>query len=97
MAPGQLKYWVGEKGVFDMIFEFSHMDLEFGDVDFWCGAGDWKLIDLKRALSESQKATAENGWYPIYFENHDRPRSIDHFFPEDADRVLRPYEAVIIR
>ena len=88
VASDQLKYWVGKDGVFDMIFEFNHMNLEFDGVEIWCKSSDWKLSDLKKALTESQKATADNGWYPIYLENHDKPRSISHYFPSDADKVL---------
>ena len=80
----QLPQWVGANGVFDMIFEFSHLR----GPEVWCRAGDWKLKDLKKALTASQAATAENGWYPAFFENHDQPRSINTFFPEDADPVL---------
>jgi len=54
----------------------------------WCEAKDWRLKDLKKALTDSQEATKDNGWYPIFFENHGKPRSIDHYFPEDADPVL---------
>ena len=83
-----LPEWVGENGVFDMIFEFSHINLEFEGAETWCEAKDWTLEDLKKALTGSQIATADNGWYPIFFENHDKPRSISHYFPADADPVL---------
>ena len=88
VPASELPNWIGENGVFDMIFEFSHINLEFDGAEVWCEAKDWTLTDLKKALSDSQKATAENGWYPIFFENHDKPRSIDHYFPADADPVL---------
>ena len=26
-------------------------------------------------------------WYPMFLENHDQPRSINHFLPENADRI----------
>ena len=29
-----------------------------------------------------------DGWYPIFFENHDQPRSVNKFFPEGADPEL---------
>lgn len=88
VSADQLKYWVGSEGVFDMIFEFSHVNLDFKESETWCKTGSWLLTDLKKALTDSQKATASNGWYPIYFENHDKPRSIDHFFPGNTDPVL---------
>lgn len=88
VRPEELKYWVGSNGVFDMIFEFSHMNLEFDGAETWCKAGTWVLTDFKKAITESQKATADDGWYPIFLENHDKFRSIDHYFPEGADRAL---------
>ena len=76
--------WVGRNGVFDLIFSFDH--LPGGDV--WCEVKPLALTDIKQALSDSEEVTVENGWYPIFFENHDKPRSIDSYFPEDADRTL---------
>ena len=88
VGPDDLKDWVGEHGVFSMLFEFSHMDLSFPDGEVWCHEKPWKLTQLKQALTASQRATTQNGWYPIFFENHDQPRCVNHFFPKDADRTL---------
>ena len=87
VSPGELHEWVGERGVFDMLFEFSHVDLPFEGSEIWCYPKEWKLTDLKRALFESQKATKDNGWCPVFFENHDQPRSVNHFLPDGADSV----------
>ena len=84
----ELQYWVGEHGAFDMLMEFSHVNLEFKGVETWCRPDPWTLADLKQALLNSQKATADNGWYPIFFENHDKPRCISHYLPENADPQL---------
>ncbi|MBQ7576630.1 MAG: hypothetical protein IJT21_00005 [Synergistaceae bacterium] len=85
VAPDELSQWVGDYGVFDMLFEFSHTNLAFNNSEIWCRPINWKLTDLKRAISASQEATRFNGWYPIFFENHDRPRAVNYFFPEGAD------------
>ena len=85
VSPDELPDWVGTNGVFDMLFEFSHQTLAFTDAEIWCKPKHWKLSDLKHALSQSQIATAQNGWYPAYFENHDQPRSVNHFFPAGTD------------
>ena len=87
VTSDDLKYWVGRDGVFDMIFEFSHVNLDFQSDEIWCRTKEWTLTDFKRAISASQKATETNGWYPIFFENHDKERSIDHYFPANADPV----------
>ncbi len=84
VSPEDLPDWIGAGGVFDMVFSFDHLN----DKEIYCEENDWSLKDLKKALSDSQAATAENGWYPIYFENHDRTRSINNYFPEDADPTL---------
>lgn len=84
IRPEELKNWVGENGVFDMLFEFNH--LQGGDI--WFKAKKLSMLDIKMAIVRSQMATAENGWYPIFWENHDKPRSISANFSNAADPVL---------
>jgi len=84
VGPDDLPDWVGSNGVFDMIFSFDHLV----DGDNWRVEKQWKLTDVKQALTAAEAVTAEAGWYPVFFENHDKPRSIDSYFPEDADPVL---------
>ena len=80
VGADELGDWVGDQGVFDMLFEFSHTHVPMGAAEVWCRPAQWQLTDLKRVLSESQANTATNGWYPIFFENHDQPRSTVNFF-----------------
>ena len=86
VQPKDLPRWVGENGVFDMVFEFGHMNLSLKNGEIWCRPTEWKLTELKAAINATQAATRENGWCPGFFENHDQPRCVDHFFPEGADR-----------
>ncbi|MCQ2496488.1 MAG: alpha-glucosidase [Lachnospiraceae bacterium] len=85
VSSDELDKWVGEKGVFDMLFEFSHVNVQFDGPQNWCQTRPWKLTDLKKAFFDSQKATENTGWYPIFLENHDQPRSVNHFLPADAE------------
>ncbi len=87
VSADELKYWVGEDGVFDMLFEFSHMNLALKNGETWCYPTPWKLSELKKVLSDSQLATKNNGWCPIFFENHDQPRCVNHFFENGANPV----------
>ena len=80
VAADELGDWVGTNGVFDLLFEFNHTHIPMGEAEIWCKPAQWKLTDLKRVLTASQKATATNGWYPAFFENHDQPRSTVNFF-----------------
>lgn len=84
VGPGDLPDWVGSDGVFDMIFSFDHL---VGS-DNWCVVKPFKLTNIKKALTASQEVTADNGWCPVFFENHDIARSINSYFPEDADPIL---------
>ena len=86
VTPADLPRWVGKDGAFSMLFEFSHTNLEFPDDEVWCRAETWPLTKLKKALSDSQQATAANGWYPIFFENHDQIRCVNRYFPEGTDK-----------
>ena len=88
VSPEELPLWVGENGVFSMLFEFSHVLVPYEGGECWHKALPWPLTKLKRALTASQHATAKEGWFPIYFENHDRARSVDYFFPKGADKKL---------
>ena len=72
--------WVGDDGVFSMLFEFTHVLLPFDGPEIWCRPKPWKLTDLKRAMFRSQEAVRDEGWLPIYFENHDRARSVNVYF-----------------
>ena len=85
VRASELSQWVGDEGVFDMVFEFSHMLIDLNNEIDWSSRRNWSLADLKRILGDSQRNTAENGWYPIFFENHDQPRCIDHYFPWVSD------------
>ena len=88
VSPEELPLWVGENGVFSMLFEFSHVLVPYEGGECWHKALPWPLTKLKAALTASQRATAKEGWFPIYFENHDRARSVNYFFPKGADKKL---------
>ena len=85
VTPGELPQWVGRDGVFDMVFEFSHVNLPLKNGEIWCRPTEWTLPELKEALTQSQHVTKDNGWCPVFFENHDQPRCVNHFFPAGAD------------
>ena len=85
--PEDMGGWVGADGVFDMLIEFSHVECHEPASRRWCDHEDgWPLTKLKSALTASEVSTSScGGWYPIYFENHDQPRSVCNLLP------VRPY------
>ena len=88
VSADDLSDWVGPDGVFDMVFEFNHVCIDLPDEMNWCNTRSWTLPELKALFSASQQTTElTGGWYPMFLENHDQPRSISHFLPEGADRT----------
>ncbi|WAA11859.1 glycoside hydrolase family 13 protein [Fervidibacillus halotolerans] len=64
--------WVGEnKGYFNMIFQFEH--LELWDKGINKGVD---VLNLKRTLTRWQKGLEGKGWNALFIENHDQPRSV---------------------
>ncbi|GAB3049213.1 glycoside hydrolase family 13 protein [Virgibacillus ainsalahensis] len=64
--------WVGEeKGKFNMVFQFEHLDLWGKSV-----TGGLDIHALKKTLSKWQKGLEEDGWNALFLENHDQPRSV---------------------
>ena len=71
--------WVGEeKGVFNMVFQFEHLDL-------WgkSATGGLDIHALKETLTKWQKGLEEIGWNALFLENHDQPRSISTWGSEE--------------
>ena len=71
----------GERHELDMVFQFEHMELDQGRTKW-----DHKplhLPDLKQNLAKWQYGLADVGWNSLYFNNHDRPRSVSRFGDSD--------------
>ena len=90
VSPSDLKNWIGKDGVFDMVFEFGLVNIDLPDESNWCRRREWKLSEFKSFFSENLEDSDEaGGWFPVFLENHDQPRSIDHFMPGDGDRIAK--------
>ena len=69
----------GERGIFNMIFQFEHMQL-------WAEESTRESFDLvrfKQILTRWQNALEGKGWNALYLENHDQARSINTFANPD--------------
>lgn len=86
--PDDFAKWIGKDGIFDMVFEFSHIRLGFEDGYIWHKRKPWKLIDIRKCLTEDENAVKDDAWLALFFENHDMPRSVNYFFPEGTDTKL---------
>nr|WP_263323340.1 alpha-glucosidase [Neobacillus sp. Marseille-Q6967] len=64
--------WVGEdKGKFNMVFQFEHLQL-------WDAEVKTKLdiVELKDVLTRWQKGLEGKGWNALFIENHDKARVV---------------------
>jgi glycosidase len=78
-APGvpydQLSDYAGEDGYFSMIFEFSYTELNQHKKG-------WSVETFKKTLYKSQEEAKKAGWFGVFLENHDHPRSPDKYISE---------------
>lgn len=62
--------WVGEeKGKFNMVFQFEHLDLWDYEKN-----KTFNVVELKNILTKWQNSLDETGWNALFIENHDIPR-----------------------
>ena len=72
-------------GYFSMIFEFSYCQIDLvGPNYFWYETRDWNPDELKACMFHSHRVAGEKGWMGVCMENHDQPRSIDHYLKPDG-------------
>lgn len=90
-APGvgisEVKDFIDDKkGVFNMIFQFDHTDLDIRGVN----KGElktWTLVEFKTALARWQYETEAYGWMALFLENHDLVRSVSKYGNDGVYRV----------
>ncbi len=90
VSAEDLSQWIGEKGVFDMVFQFGLVNIDLPDETNWCNTREWTLPEFKSYFRGSlSEADSAGGWFPVFLENHDQPRSIDHFMPGEGNRIAK--------
>lgn len=80
--PDELPDFIGEDGYFSSIFDFN--ETIFGGSDKgWYDAKPITPDDYKRCCFESQAKAAGIGFLSNIIENHDEPRGVSHYIPEE--------------
>lgn len=80
----QLDVYIGKNGYFDTLFDFTYSEpYNYGHGWHTCKkAGEWSFRNWRDNLFASQTETAKAGFGAVYFENHDYPRAMTKFIPE---------------
>jgi len=66
-----------ERRELDMVFQFQHVQLDFGAHRY--DLRPLHLPELKASMAAWQTGLAERGWNSLYLGNHDQPRSVSRF------------------
>lgn len=81
IKDGELPDFVGDKGYFSSIFDFT--TTSFGKDDRgWYASKRPTPDDYKKCYFESQKKMGDTGFYSNIIENHDEPRGASYYIPE---------------
>lgn len=80
---GELADFAGEDGYFSSIFDFRQT-VEGKSVNGWYKARIPSPDDYKRCCFESQREMEGIGFYSNIIENHDEPRGVSYYLPEEA-------------
>ena len=83
MRKEELKEFIGDKGHFSAIFDFSAECLAYGGHG-WYDSPDISFEDYRRVIFQSQKECEDIGFMANIIENHDEPRGVSRFIPEYA-------------
>lgn len=82
-----IKYTAEDREELNMVFQFEHMGLDYGDKGKWSPV-DWDFVELKKILIKWQVGLNDKGWNSIYFMNHDQPRTVSRFGNDQAYREV---------
>jgi len=72
------KYAGSKTGELNMVFQFEHMGLDFGEHGKWSN-NRFKLEDLKQVMSKWQTGLEDCAWNSLFWNNHDQPRAVSRF------------------
>jgi oligo-1,6-glucosidase len=81
-----LRYVGKPDGPLDMLFQFDHMDIDYGPEGYW-DIGEWTPAKLFSIIADWQYAMEGKGWNSLYLNNHDQPRQVSRFGDDGPFRV----------
>lgn len=83
VSDEELEDYVGDNGVFRTTFDFSYADIDTPPTGEWYLQHEWTVPELRENIFNHQLKAQKIGWGVEYLENHDQPRSINKYIPEE--------------
>ncbi|MBP2058475.1 alpha-glucosidase [Lactobacillus colini] len=80
--------YIGQDGVFSMVFDFHYADIDVESGSEWYKRTNWKPQELRELIDKSQLSiqAVKNGWPANFLENHDQPRSVTKYIKDPKYR-----------
>lgn len=75
--------FAGPDGYFSMTFNFLLCDIDLTEDYRWYEPRKWDAKDFRKCFFDVMEATSSVGYSPNFLENHDLPRSLNHYIPEE--------------
>ena len=82
MKPEELKEFIGEDGHFSTMFDFSAHKLTYGEHG-WYDSKPVQFEDFRAVTVRAQLESQEMGFLANIIENHDEPRGVCTYLPEE--------------
>jgi len=79
----ELGKYTGKDGFFSMIFNFFLSDMDLVPDFRWYDRKPWTVKDFRDLFYLVMIETQKTGYNPNFLENHDSPRSLNHFIPPE--------------
>ena len=79
----ELGEFIGEKGYFSSMFDFSHVVQGTSRLG-WYDRKQITVEEYKACVTAAQKRIGDTGFFSNVIENHDRPRAASYYLPEDG-------------
>ena len=72
-------------GYFSMIFDFSFCLIDMkSETNLWYNTKKWTPDELKACMYHTHETAGDECWIAPCMENHDQPREIDFYLPEEG-------------
>ncbi len=68
----------------NMVFEFEHMNLDYGKYGMWSD-NRIRLTNLKQSMNKWQKGLEGCAWNSLFWANHDHPRLVSRFADDSEE------------
>ena len=83
----QLDMFIGDKGCFNMLFDFNYCNIDISPTEEWFPEQNWTIREYKEKMFEGMSEINKTGWCGTFLENHDMPRVTSRLIKNKEERT----------